>query len=53
MQLRSLQALRIFVNKEISELIYGLINATKVLKKDGVLAVVTSFIRRQNCKIFF
>ena len=35
------QALRIFVNKEISELIYGLINATKVLKKDGVLAVVT------------
>ena len=35
------QALRIFVNKEISELIYGLIAATKVLKKDGVLAVVT------------
>ncbi|AFS46961.1 S-adenosyl-methyltransferase MraW [alpha proteobacterium HIMB5] len=35
------QALRIFVNKEISELIYGLINATKVLKKDGVLVVVT------------
>ena len=35
------QALRIFVNKEISELIYGLISATKVLKKDGVLAVVT------------
>ena len=35
------QALRIFVNKEISELIYGLIAATKVLEKDGVLAVVT------------
>jgi len=35
------QALRIFVNKEISELIYGLINAVKVLKKDGVIAVVT------------
>jgi len=35
------QALRILVNKEISELIYGLINATKVLKKDGILAVVT------------
>jgi 16S rRNA (cytosine1402-N4)-methyltransferase len=35
------QALRIFVNKEISELIYGLITASKVLKKDGVLAVVT------------
>ena len=35
------QALRILVNKEISELIFGLINAVKVLKKDGVLAVVT------------
>ncbi len=35
------QALRIFVNKEISELIYGLIAATKILKKDGVLAVVS------------
>ena len=35
------QALRIFVNKEISELIFGLINASKVLKKDGILAVVT------------
>ena len=35
------QALRIFVNKEISELINGLIAASKVLKKDGVLAVVS------------
>ena len=35
------QALRIFVNKEISELINGLIVASKILKKDGVLAVVT------------
>ena len=35
------QALRILVNKEISELIYGLIGASKVLKKDGILAVVT------------
>jgi len=35
------QALRIFVNKEISELIYGLINAAKVVKKDGIIAVVT------------
>ena len=35
------QALRIFVNKEISELINGLISATKILKKDGVLLVVT------------
>ena len=35
------QALRIFVNREISELIQGLIAASKVLKKDGVLVVVT------------
>ena len=35
------QALRIFVNKEVSELISGLISATKILKKDGVLAVVS------------
>ena len=35
------QALRIFVNKEISELINGLINGLKVLEKDGVIAVVT------------
>jgi 16S rRNA (cytosine1402-N4)-methyltransferase len=35
------QALRIFVNKEISELIYGLINATKIVKKNGIIAVVT------------
>ena len=35
------QALRIFVNQEISELINGLVYASKVLKKDGVLAVVT------------
>ncbi len=38
---KTFQALRIFVNKEISELIYGLINSVKVLKKNGVLAVVT------------
>ena len=35
------QSLRIFVNKEISELIYGLIAATKILKKGGILVVVT------------
>ena len=35
------QALRIFVNKEISELIHGMINAAKILKKDGLLVVVT------------
>jgi 16S rRNA (cytosine1402-N4)-methyltransferase len=35
------QALRIFVNKEISELIYGLINATKILEKNGIIIVVS------------
>jgi len=35
------QALRIFVNKEISELIYGMIHAVKILKKDGLLIIVT------------
>jgi 16S rRNA (cytosine1402-N4)-methyltransferase len=35
------QALRIFVNNEISELIYGLINAAKIVKKNGIIAVVT------------
>tara|TARA_B100000780_G_scaffold273722_1_gene237665 strand:+ start:218 stop:1228 length:1011 start_codon:yes stop_codon:yes gene_type:complete len=35
------QALRVFVNKEVSELVYGLINAAKILKKDGIIAVVT------------
>ena len=48
------QALRIFVNKEISELIYGLIAATKVLKKDGILAVVTFHsIEDKIVKYFF
>ena len=35
------QALRIFVNKEISELIYGLINAAKVVDEGGIIAVVS------------
>ena len=35
------QALRIFVNKEISELIYGLINASKVVNEGGIIAVVS------------
>ena len=48
------QALRIFVNKEISELIYGLISATKILKKDGILAVVTFHsIEDKIVKYFF
>ena len=48
------QALRIFVNKEISELIYGLINATKVLKKDGIIVVVSFHsIEDKIVKYFF
>ena len=35
------QALRIFVNNEISELIYGLINGFKILPVGGVIAIVT------------
>ena len=38
---KTFQALRIFVNKEISELINGLINSAKILNKNGILAVVT------------
>ncbi len=48
------QALRIFVNKEITELIYGLISASKILKKDGILAVVTFHsIEDRIVKYFF
>ena len=48
------QALRIFVNKEISELIFGLIAASKILKKDGILAVVTFHsIEDRIVKYFF
>ena len=35
------QALRIIVNNEISELIYGLINSFKLLPVGGVVAIVT------------
>ena len=48
------QALRIFVNREISELINGLINASKLLKKDGVIGVVTFHsIEDRIVKYFF
>ncbi len=51
---KTFQALRIFVNKEISELIYGLINSAKILKKDGVLAVVTfNSLEDRIVKYFF
>jgi 16S rRNA (cytosine1402-N4)-methyltransferase len=38
---KTFQALRIFVNKEITELIYGVINATKILKPGGKILVVS------------
>ena len=38
---KTFQALRIFVNKEISELIIGIINATKKLKPGGKILVVS------------
>ncbi len=48
------QALRIFVNKEISELIYGLINAIKILKQDGIIAIVSFHsIEDKIIKYFF
>ena len=48
------QALRIFVNKEITELINGLILASKILKKDGFLVVVTFHsIEDRIVKYFF
>jgi 16S rRNA (cytosine1402-N4)-methyltransferase len=38
---KTFQALRIFVNKEITELIIGIINATKKLKPGGKILVVS------------
>ena len=48
------QALRIFVNKEITELIYGLIKAYNILPVGGVIAVVTFHsIEDKIVKFFF
>ena len=38
---KTFQALRIFVNKEISELINGIISATKLLKPGGKILIVS------------
>ena len=38
---KTFQAIRIFVNKELTELIYGLIGATKLLSNGGTLIVVS------------
>ncbi len=48
------QALRIFVNKEVTELIKGLINATRILKKGGKIIVITFHsIEDKIVKFFF
>ena len=48
------QAIRIFVNKEISELIYGLIKSAKILDIDGKICVVTFHsIEDKIVKYFF
>jgi len=48
------QALRIFVNKEISELIYGLINSFKIVPLGGIIIVVTFHsIEDKIVKFFF
>ena len=48
------QALRIFVNQEISELIYGLINSFKILPVGGIIVVVTFHsIEDKIVKFFF
>jgi len=38
---KTFQAIRMFVNKEITELVLGLIEATKLLSKGGILVVVS------------
>ena len=51
---KTFQALRIFVNKEISELIIGIINATKILKPGGKILVVSFHsIEDKIIKYFF
>ena len=51
---KTFQALRIFVNKEISELIIGVINATKLLKPGGKILIVSFHsIEDKIVKYFF
>ena len=48
------QALRIFVNKEITELVRGIINATKILKPGGKILIVSFHsIEDKIVKYFF
>jgi len=51
---KTFQALRIFVNKEITELICGIINATKKLKPGGKILVISFHsIEDKIVKFFF
>ncbi len=51
---KTFQALRIFVNKEITELIHGIINATKKLKPGGRILVISFHsIEDKIVKYFF
>ena len=51
---KTFQALRIFVNKEITELINGIINATKILKPGGKILIVSFHsIEDRIVKYFF
>ena len=51
---KTFQALRIFVNKEITELINGVVNATKKLKPGGKILVVSFHsIEDRIVKFFF
>tara|TARA_Y100001958_G_C21225177_1_gene550573 strand:- start:421 stop:1431 length:1011 start_codon:yes stop_codon:yes gene_type:complete len=51
---KTFQALRIFVNKEISELINGIINATKLLRPGGKILIISFHsIEDKIIKYFF
>ena len=51
---KTFQAIRIFVNKEFSELIEGLINATQLIKAGGKIIVVSFHsIEDKIVKFFF
>ena len=51
---KTFQALRIFVNKEITELVKGIINATRVLKPGGKILIVSFHsIEDKIIKFFF
>ena len=51
---KTFQALRIFVNKEITELVNGITNATKILKPGGIILIVSFHsIEDKIVKYFF